>query len=119
MTADPDPDVEALRAALERAEHERKAAVAAQRGAEEALAEMQRKAAAGVYRSAPERIRIARIAFAFLALASLVGLALIMTLHPAVTPANDAIANQVVGALVALNMMTFRFLYQANSPPKR
>ena len=70
------------------------------------------------YTNAPNRIRIARIAFAFLALISLVAMALILTLHPAVTPENDAIANQAIGALISLNMISFRFLYDSEKEGK-
>ena len=74
--------------------------------------------AGGPY-DAPPRIRAARLIFAFAALAALIGMALILTLHPAVTAENDAVANQVLGALVALNMQVWRYLYGPSSPPAR
>ena len=64
----------------------------------------------------PVRIRWARIAFALSALAALVALSLIVTLHPAVTPENDAVVNQVIGGLIALNMMSYRFFFTASPP---
>ena len=65
------------------------------------------------YTSAPLRIRWARIGFAFAALAGLISCILILTLHPSVTPQNDSIANMGVGALISLNMITFKFLFDS------
>ena len=66
---------------------------------------------------APVRIRWARIAFAICALAALIALSLVVTLHPAVTTENDAIINQVIGGLIALNMLSYRFFFTAPPPP--
>lgn len=57
----------------------------------------------------PERIRVARLVFAAAALAALIGAALLAALHP--TAGDEATLQMVIGALVTLNMTTFRFLF--------
>lgn len=64
--------------------------------------------AQGRYRSAPERIRLARIIFAYVTLAALVGVIVLLSV---LQPTEDSYAHIGIGALVSLNHYTFRFLY--------
>ena len=55
--------------------------------------------------------RITRIAFATGAFMALGGVVALLVFHPEITAENDAILNQVCGALVMLNTRTFRYFF--------
>ena len=72
---------------------------------------------AGRYRAAPERIRVARLVFAGLSWAALVGMGLLVEFGPNEEP--STVLTMIAGALVANMTHAMRFLYGSDTEATR